>query len=97
MLPLEVLSTVFGALPRDDLNTLLLVSNAFRKAIQRDFAHEPFCSLHRVTISGDCPAGEVHFQRQEPRDEYDLCAGSIQVSCSTLAQHFDKCRLRHLR
>lgn len=42
MLPLELLNVVFGALSRDDLDTLMLTNVLFCDIVQRDFAKEPF-------------------------------------------------------
>lgn len=42
MLPLELLSVVFGFLSRADLEALMLVNAVFRELVLRNFAAEPF-------------------------------------------------------
>ncbi|KAH7709812.1 hypothetical protein AAVH_22911 [Aphelenchoides avenae] len=50
MLPLELLNVIFGALSRDDLDTLMLTNVLFRDIVLHDFAEEPLRYFEELTI-----------------------------------------------
>lgn len=93
MPPLEVLKSVFGALSREDLETLMLVGRLFRAVVQRDFAQGPFRFANALWANF---VDEIMLpRRKSPTEELDWCC--VEIVDESLTAHLARLRVRYFR